>query len=213
MNEKSAAPVPYVVSFAGTTEILPNPTSSYRMRITLVKKSFLLLLPFLLLGAIGCKKILSLISFKVNDSSSFTIPGTPFITGASLNIPVLTVRTTAQSTYKNNNTSAAYVQDVTLDALTLTVTNPSTQNFDFLKSINIYIATDAMGSNKILLASLPSVPTGQTSISLTPTTSKLDMYLKNDSYTLTTTAELAQTLRQNTDVRADSRFTVHASMP
>lgn len=183
------------------------------MRITLVKKSFLLLLPFLLLGAIGCKKILSLISFKVNDSSSFTIPGTPFITGASLNIPVLTVRTTAQSTYKNNNTSAAYVQDVTLDALTLTVTNPSTQNFDFLKSINIYIATDAMGSNKILLASLPSVPTGQTSISLTPTTSKLDMYLKNDSYTLTTTAELAQTLRQNTDVRADSRFTVHASMP
>jgi hypothetical protein len=105
------------------------------------------------------------------------------------------------------------VKDVTLDRLTLTVTNPSTQNFDFLKSISIYIATDAAGSNKVLLASLPSVPTGQTSISLNPTSAKLDMYLKGSSYTLTTTAELAQTLRQNTDVRADSRFNVRATLP
>lgn len=183
------------------------------MRIMLLKKYYLLLLPLLLLGSVGCKKIASLLSFPVSDSSSFTIPGTPFITGASLNIPVLTVRTTAQTTYKSNNTSAAYVQDVTLDKLTLTVTNPTTQNFDFLKSISIYIATDAAGSNKILLASLAAVPTGQTSIDLTPAGSKLDLYLKNDSYTLTTTAELAQTLRQNTDVRADSRFTVHANLP
>lgn len=183
------------------------------MRPIRFRKSYLFLLPLLLLGLGSCKKILSLISFQVSDSSSFTVPGTPFITGAALNIPVLTVRTTAQSTYKNNNTSAAYVQDVTLDALTLTVTNPSTQNFDFLKSISIYIATDAAGSNKVLLASLASVPKGQASISLTPAGGKLDMYLKSDSYTLTTTAELAQTLRQNTDVRADSRFTVHASLP
>lgn len=183
------------------------------MRIALLKKYYLLLLPLLLLSGVGCKKIASLLSFQVNDSSSFTIPGTPFITGASLNIPVVTVRTTAQTTYKSNNTSAAYVQDVTLDKLTLTVTNPTTQNFDFLKSISIYIATDAAGSNKMLLASLASVPTGQTSINLTPAGGKLDQYLKSDSYTLTTTAELAQTLRQNTDVRADSRFTVHANLP
>jgi hypothetical protein len=182
------------------------------MRIALFKKSYLLL-SFLLLSAVGCKKILNLLTFQVSDSSSFTVPGTPFISGASLNIPVLTVRTTAQSTYQNNNTSAAYVQDVTLDRLTLTVTNPSTQNFDFLKSISIYIATDAAGSNKMLLASLAAVPTGQTSISLTPAGGKLDQYLKNNSYTLTTTAELAQTLRQNTDVRADSRFNVRATLP
>lgn len=183
------------------------------MRTVLLKKSYLYLLPLLLLSVMSCKKIVNLLTFKVSDSSSFTIPGTPFITGAAINFPVLTVRTTAQSTYQNNKTSAAYVEDVTLDQLTLTVTNPSTQNFDFLKSISIYIATDAAGSNKMLLASLAAVPTGQTSISLTPAGGKLDQYLKNDSYTLTTTAELAQTLRQNTDVRADSRFNVRATLP
>jgi hypothetical protein len=183
------------------------------MHYIILKKHYLFLLAFLLVGASSCKKIMSLLSFQVNDSSTFTVPGTPFLTGATVNFPVVTVATTSQSTYKNNNTSADYVQDVTLDRLTLTVSNPSTQNFDFLKSISIYIATDAAGSNKVLLASLAAVPTGQTSISLTPAGNKLDMYLKNSSYTLTTNAELAQTLRQNTDVRADSRFTVHAKLP
>ena len=184
------------------------------MSNNITKKLYILSLLLLLISASSCKKIASLLSFTVSDSSSFTVPGTPFIPpGVVLNIPGVSVPTTAQSTYKNNNTSADYVQDVTLDRLTLTVTNPSTQNFDFLKSISIYIATDAAGSNKVLLASLASVPTGQTSISLTPAGNKLDQYLKSSSYTLTTTAELAQTLRQNTDVRADSRFTVHANIP
>ena len=184
------------------------------MRNFILKKSYLLFLSALLIGASSCKKIAELLSFQVSDSSSFTVPGTPFVPpGVALSIPGISVPTTAQSTYKNNNTSADYVQDVTLDRLTLTVTNPSTQNFDFLKSISIYIATDAMGSNKVLLASLPTVPTGQTSISLNPAGNKLDMYLKGNSYTLTTTAELAQTLRQNTEVRADSRFNVRATLP
>ncbi len=179
-----------------------------------MKKYHFILLAVLLIGAANCKKIASLITFQVNDSSSFTVPGTTFVPGTpALSLPGVTVTSTSQSTYKSNNTSADYVQDVTLDRLTLTVTNPSTQNFDFLKSISIYIATDAAGSNKVLLASLASVPTGQTSITLDPAGNKLDMYLKNSSYTLTTTAELAKTLSQNTDVRADSRFNVHANLP
>jgi hypothetical protein len=183
------------------------------MRNIIFRKYYLPLFVFLLLGASSCKKLASLLSFQVSDSSSFTVPGTLFVTGVTLNIPVVTVASTSQTTYKNNNTSADYVQDVTLDRLTLTVTNPSTQNFDFLKSISIYISTDAAGSNKVLLASLAAVPIGQTSISLTPAGNKLDLYLKSNSYTLTTTAELAQTLRQNTEVRADSRFNVHANLP
>ncbi len=114
------------------------------MRNILFQKSYLLLLATLLLGAASCKKIVELFTFQVSDSSSFTVPGTPFVPpGVSLSIPGVSVPTSAQSTYKNNNTSADYVKDVTLDRLTLTVTNPSTQNFDFLKSISIYISTDA----------------------------------------------------------------------
>ena len=167
----------------------------------------------LLALGVGCKKIASLLSFNVNDSTSFTIPAAGTVAGMTLSLPGVTVNSTSQSTYQNNNTSAQYVQNVTLNKLTLTTTNPSTQNFDFLKSISIYIATDAAGSNKVLLASLSPVPTGQTSISLNPAGNMLDMYLKASSYTLITQAEIAKGLAQNTDIRADSQFNAHANVP
>ena len=172
-----------------------------------------LLLALLVLGSSSCKKALGLLSFPVSDSSTFTMPATNVLVSTALTLPGITVNSTSQSTFSNNNTSADYVQDVTLDKLTLTTTNPSTQNFDFLKSISIYIASDAASSDKVLLASLAPVPTGQTSIALTPSGNKLDVFLRAKSYTLTTQVELDQSLNQNTDVRVDSRFNVHANLP
>lgn len=178
----------------------------------LLSRLALFLLPLLLLGGTSCKKLAELLTFKVNDSSSFTIPATGLVAGTVLSIPGVTVGSTSQSTFKNNGTSADYVQDVTLTQLTLTTTNPSTQNFDFLKSVSIYIA-DANGNNKVLLASLNPVPTGQTTISLTPSGNKLDTYIKAGSYQLSTQAEVAKPLAQNTDVRVDSQFSVTAKLP
>ena len=172
-----------------------------------------LLLPLLVLSLGSCKKILGLLSFQISDSTSFQIPATGLVSGALLNLPGATVSSSSSDTFKANNTSADYVQDVTLDKLSLTVTDPAGQNFDFLKSINIYIASDANGTNKTLLASLNPVPTGQTTINLTPSGNKLDVYLKSGSYTLFTTVEQAQAIRQTTTLRADSRFNVKASKP
>ena len=182
-----------------------------------MKKSILphLAFAFIALLALGvsCQKIAGLLSFTVSDSSSVTIPASGPVAGAVLSLPSMSVNSTSQSTYQSNNTSAQYVQDVTLDKLTMTTTNPSTQTFDFLKSISIYIATDATGSDKVLLASLNPVPTGQTSITLNPAGNTLDKYLKSSSYTLITQAEIAKGLTQSTDVRVDSRFNVHANVP
>jgi len=182
-----------------------------------MKKSILPHLAFafiaLLALGVGCQKITNLLSFSVNDSTSLTIPASATVAGAVLSLPGSPMQSTAQSTYQNNNTSAQYVQNVTLDQLTLTTTNPSSQNFDFLQSINIYISTDTNSSDKVLLASLNPIPKGQTSITLNPAGNQLDKYLKASSYTLTTQAQVAQPLRQNTDIRADSRFNVHANIP
>jgi hypothetical protein len=180
------------------------------------KSSFLtLFITFLALLAlgVGCQKIANLLSFQVNDSTSITIPMSATVAGAIINLPGSQTKSTAQSTYQNNNTSAEYVQNVTLDQLTLTTTNPSAQNFDFLQSISIYISSETNGSDKVLLASLSPVPKGKTSITLNPAGNQLDKYLKASSYTLTTQAQIAQPLRQDTDIRADSRFTAHANIP
>ena len=180
---------------------------------TVKNTSFIAALLILFLGAGSCKKLLNLLHFTVSDSSSFTVPAAATATGAVVVLPGLTVSSTSSSTYTNNKTSSAYAQDVTLDQLTLTTTSPSTQNFDFLKSVSISIATDAAGTDKTLLASLDDVPAGQTTIALKPAGTKLDVYLRGNSYTLFTTVTVARALRQNTTIRADTRFNVTATLP
>ena len=177
-----------------------------------MKKNLFYLLPLLGLLLLGnCKKVLGLLTFNVEDSSTVQLPPSGPLTGVLLTLPGVTVNSTANATYANNKTAANYVQDVMLDRLNLTVTNPATQNFDFLKRIEIYIATDATGANKTLLASLDPVPTGQTSLALKPVGNKLDMFLRGDSYALFVTAELAKVLPQTTTLRVDSRFSVKAN--
>lgn len=176
----------------------------------------ILLVLALLLGLGSCKKILNLLAFQINDSATFQLPATGPLpggtTGPVITLPGVAVSSTASSTYQNNNTAAAYVQDVTLDRLALTITDPAGQNFDFVKSISISISTDAAGAGKVLLASLNPVPTGQTTIELKPADQKLDVYLRGGSYYLFTTVEMTQLgLRQAATVRADSRFNVKAN--
>jgi hypothetical protein len=43
----------------------------------------------------------------------------------------------------NNNTKADLVKDVTLTSLKLTITNPTIKHLVFLKSVTLYISTDA----------------------------------------------------------------------
>ena len=177
---------------------------------------FLLALLTLLLGTTSCKKILNLLTFQINDSTTFQVPATGPAPGPLpnpvLTLPGITVNSTASSTYQSNGTASDYVQDVTLDRLALTVTDPAGQNFDFIKSISISISTDAAGTSKVLLASLNPVPTGQTTIELKPAGNKLDAFLRGGSYTLFTTVEFTQLgLRNATTIRADSRFNVKAN--
>jgi hypothetical protein len=175
-------------------------------------KFSLVALCVLLLSASSCKKIEDLLTFQISDSTSFQVPATGVFSTALLSLPGVAVNSSSSNTYSANNTSADYVQDVTLDRLALTVTDPAGQNFDFLKSVSIYIASDAAGTNKTLLASLNPVPTGQTTITLNPSGNKLDAYLRNGSYTLFTDVTMAQPLRQNATLRADSRFNVKAKL-
>ncbi|QKG52886.1 hypothetical protein [Hymenobacter sp. BRD67] len=166
----------------------------------------------LLIAGGSCQKIADLLNFTISDSTNFTIPATGILIGTALNLPGIPVSSNSSSTYAGNNTTASLVQNVTLNKLSLTTVDPASQNFDFLKSISLYIASDASGSDKVLLASLDPVPTGQTTINLTPGGNKLDKYLSTGNYTLFTSAVLAKALPQDTKVRADSQFNVQANV-
>ena len=170
-----------------------------------MKKS-LLLLPFLVLALFGCEKLNELLTFEIAHSDNIKIPASGL-----LNTPLISpvpVNMSAQESFKNNNTNADLVKDVSLSKLSLTITDPASETFDFLKSIKIYIGTDE--SDKVLLASLDNIPMGVSAINLVPSNAKLDKYIKAASYTLYTEVALRANVAHELTVRADSRFKVTA---
>jgi hypothetical protein len=173
-------------------------------------KKLLLLAPLVLfLAFVGCKKVDQLLTFTVDTSQSVEVPAFP---GTNLLAPV-TVTTNSATSFQNNKTSKDKVKDVYLDQLVLTITNPAGKNFDFLDKLEVSINTPNV-NNKILLASINSVPQGVNTIKLTPTTARLDEYLKAETYELTVSAVTnTKAFDPNTlkyTVKADSRFKVTA---
>ncbi|GAB3231657.1 hypothetical protein GCM10027346_18290 [Hymenobacter seoulensis] len=172
-------------------------------------KKILFLAPLLLVLAVlsSCDKLDKLLTFYIEDSQSVKIASNfPF--GQFAPLSPIPVTTRSDEKFKNENTSANLVKDVKLDRLTLTITDPNAENFDFLQGINIYISTEQ--SDKILLASLDNVPMGVNTLQLTPTSEKLDKYVKANSYTLSTEAKIRKPISRDITIRTDTRFKVTA---
>lgn len=149
-----------------------------------------------------------LLTFTIANQVTITVPS-----NSPLNLPIELatpdVTTNSNQTFANNNTEASLVKDVKLQELKLTIQTPTGKTFSFLKSIEVYISTNS--SNEILLASLADVPATATSISLTPTQQKLDVYAKSSSYKLRTSIVTREALTQSVEMKADLKFRVTAA--
>ena len=157
----------------------------------------------------ACKKIEDLFSFTVSNESSITIQSTTPV-NLPFNIISPDVTTNSSEQFKNNNTDVKYVRNIILQSLQLTITSPSPQDFNFLKSIHVYISTNS--ENETELASLDQVPAGVNTIALIPTNAALDIYVKAASYTLRTQVVMNQILTQDVTVNAKSKFKVTANL-
>lgn len=133
----------------------------------------------LLLLLAGCKRG---INFDLNYSTSFTVPSSIGIS-VPVSLPTPDVETNSEQEFENNDTKTKWVQNIFLERLQATVINPANGDFDFLKSIYIYI--DADGLDEIELASMDPVPAnvGNT-IVLTASGQDFAEYIKKDKYSL-----------------------------
>lgn len=169
-------------------------------------KKVLYLLPLLCVLGLNCKKLTQLLTFDIANSQDIKIPATPVLA-----VPIVSpvpVTVNSQESFENNKTKASLVKNVVLKKLTLTIKDPATENFNFLKSIRLFIGTD--DSDKILLAYLDNIPMNVAVIDLTSSNSKLDKYIKASGYTLYTEVSIRSGISKELTVRADSKFQVTA---
>ena len=157
----------------------------------------------------GCKAIDDLFTFTISNNCSITIDSSSPV---SLPFEIATpdVQTNSSQQFQNNNTNANLVKDIRLNELICTITSPEGQTFNFLQSVKIFISTNS--SDEIELAYLDSIPENVTSITLIPTTDKLDSYVKASSYSLRTEAVTRETLTQNVNLNVYTKFKVTANL-
>lgn len=163
----------------------------------------------LMVLAVSCKEIDKLLTFEISNSQNVK-----FSTGFPLNNEIVSlptdVTTNSEDEFKNNNTRAEFVKDVTLKNLTLTITDPPAENFSFLKSVYIYVSMPD-GSDEIQLAYRENIPDdiGNT-VELYSKNEKLDKYIKAPSFKIRTKTVFDKSYTKEITVRADMKFKVVA---
>lgn len=162
----------------------------------------------IVLIAFSCNEVDDLLTFAINDRTSITVASNASPITLPIDIPTPDVTTNSEQQYKNNNTAASLVKDVRLDELKLTITNPPTRTFSFLKSIRIYISSDQSG--ELELASAENIASNVNVLNLIPTQEKLDAYIKSPSYNLRTEVTTDEALAESVDIQVDLRFLVTA---
>lgn len=169
----------------------------------------LLLAVFVLLALFGtsCDKVDDLLTFYINQEETIRVESN-FPIGIVTPLSPIPVTTNSEETFKNNKTRAELVKDVSLNKLTLTIADPANENFDFLRSIELYLSSEKSGETKI--AFLDEVPKGVSSIELKSTNAKLDEYIKGDTYTIRTKASVGKPITRDISIKAAMRFKVTA---
>jgi hypothetical protein len=160
----------------------------------------------LLVLAAGCKKLA--VNFSVKHQTNFRVE-----TNSPLNLPFESatpdVTTNSSQDFQNNNTSSNLIKEVKLQELKISITNPTTKTFSFLKSVKLFISLN--GTEEMELASLDNISATSQSILLTTTDQNLVQYLKASKYSIRTQVVTKETITQPVDIRTDLTFRVKAS--
>lgn len=140
---------------------------------------------------ISCDSLSKFTQFEMPFTSSVTISkSTPI--NLPFNLPTPEIKTNSSTFFSTNNINTDLIDAIYLKKLDLTVTSPTNGNFNFLKSIEVYIAADSLPDTKI--ASLNNIPNNAAMpLSLTVEQEDLKQFIMKDKFSLkvkTTTDEI-----------------------
>ncbi|WP_299826264.1 hypothetical protein [uncultured Pontibacter sp.] len=171
--------------------------------MNLLRIAFAVLLAF---AAVACDAVDDLFTFYIEEEETIEVKSY-FPVGLAPIVPIK-VTTNSSEDFKNNKTQAELVKDVTLNRLHLEITDPQTENFNFLSKIEIYISAE--GKSEVKIAYLDQIPQNVNLIQLVSTNAELDEYIKDESYTIITRATLARAVANDVTIKANMRFKVTA---
>lgn len=172
-------------------------------------KNFIVSL-ILLTVLFSCDKIRKLTEFDIEYESFVVIPSSMGI-NLPFNLYSPDIETNSEANFEINDTRKDYVHTIYLNELFLSIAYPANANFNFLKSIRIYIS--AQGLPEILLASKENIE--QSSLKkINLETSNVDFknYIIKDSFSLRFHTVTREILTSDHQIKVFSSYKVKAKL-
>lgn len=129
------------------------------------------------------------IPFRFTEKSEFTLPK---LGDAVLPLPDSTITfntpelaNTIPGEFSKNNLDINKVKSIVIEGLNLNIKSPSTQKFDFVKKIKIYLGAKGIGEQLIATKdNINFINPSPSSISLDPTGNDIAAFVKSPTYYL-----------------------------
>lgn len=136
----------------------------------------------------ACEKLKDLadITFPVSYNTTEEVPGLPDNPivppgGLTTSIPTMAFETKSQEELEKNNTNSDLIQEVKLRELSVNIDKPSSQNFDIVDSIWVYLSGDRALSDEVLVAKKFGIQKGLRNLSMDIEDINLKNYFLKDS--------------------------------
>lgn len=156
----------------------------------------------------SCKEVSQLTHFYFDYNNDIIIPPNNLV-GIPIDITTPYIPTNSDETFSKNNTSSNLIEEITLSEMEMKIISPSSQSFDFLKSINIFIIADSISEVKI--AWYDDIPqTGLSSINMETSNDDLQEFIKKDKFKLHFQIILREQVSDSTEIEILSTFFVDA---
>lgn len=173
-------------------------------------KYTILLLSALLLTIFSCDELDKLTQFNMKYSESITVPSSTVI-DFPINLSTPSIESNTESTFAGNNTNKNLIETIRLDEMTLTIQSPTSGDFGFLESVQLFINADEL--DEIEIAYLEEVPAdASNTISLETTGVNLKDYLLKDSFQLRMKSSTDETIESDHEIQINSTFFVDAKI-
>ncbi len=158
----------------------------------------------------GCKALNKLTQFNIDYHTSFTYPANlPINLPGNTNTPDIT--TNADQQFAIKDTRKDLIQSIKLKQLTLTITDPSTQTFSFLKSVDVYISAPGLPETQVAHKDNIPANVGNT-LDLDLFDVELRDYIKADNFNLRITSVTDEIITHAVTVDIYTKFFVDAKI-
>ena len=154
---------------------------------------------------------------KLDDLTKFDIPydtsfeiNAALPIGTKLNIATPPIKTNSERTFELKKTRKNLIEEVKLTEVTLKIISPENENFDFLRSMTVYISAD--GLEELKIASISDIQEGVKKISLIIEDADLTRYIISDKISFRTESVTQKLTTQDISIDLHTVFKVDAKI-